>query len=34
MLSWDKVETRRVSEYENTLKILGLLPGSKKLVFE
>jgi hypothetical protein len=34
LLSWDKVETRRVSEYENTLKILGLLPGSKKLVFE
>jgi hypothetical protein len=34
LLSWDKVETWRVSEYQNTLKILGLLPASKKLVFE
>jgi len=34
LLSWDKVETWRVSEYENTLKIIGLLPASKKLVFE
>jgi hypothetical protein len=34
MLSWDKVETGRVAKHENTLKILGLLPASKKLVFE
>lgn len=34
MLSWDTVETCNVSEYENTLKVLGLLPASKELVFE